>query len=154
MKRLQLSTEDNNDEDSWLDDEVDAVEPLATKRPCLDNTVSKLISLARVNDSGAGTCGIVNTEASTSSATLANIAQEFQMETPCSPPVLEDFATIVNNLARDKLPDETIATKFKLYDRPSNCGGLTPVKVDPPIWDKLKSEMTNDLNFKMPSTKA
>ena len=40
------------------------------------------------------------------------------------------------------------ATKYKLYERPENCDTLTPVKVNPPIWEKLKSETrSSDLRF-------
>ena len=55
------------------------------------------------------------------------------MEAPCAPPVHDQLATIVNNLTREKLPDEMIATKYKLYDRPENFDALIPVKVNPPI---------------------
>ena len=60
----------------------------------------------------------------------------------------EQLAKIVNNLTREKLPDNTLSGKYKLYERPENCSALIPVKVNPPIWDKLKSETrSNDLKF-------
>ena len=88
-----------------------------------------------------------------SSSILDNIAQELQMEAPCAPRVLDQLATIANNLAREKLPDDTLASKYKLYDRPENCTALLTVKVNPPIWDKLKSETrSNDLKFQKVQT--
>ena len=142
-----------DEDDSWLDDEVtDGDEPQA-KRPCLETSVSQLLSSAATSEvpstsveSGQRTT-VDDDEPSTSSI-LENIAQELQMEAPCAPRVHDQLATIVNNLAREKLPDETIATKYKLYDRPENCDALIQVKVNPPIWDKLKSETrSSDLRF-------
>ena len=70
------------------------------------------------------------------------------MEASCSPRVHYQLAKIVNNLAREKLPDDTLSTKYKLYERPENCDALTSVKVNPPIWEKLKSETrSSDLRF-------
>ena len=52
------------------------------------------------------------------------------MEAPCAPRVLEQLAT-----------------------RPENCTALLTVKVNPPIWDKLKSETrSNDLKFQKVQT--
>ncbi|XP_028415993.1 uncharacterized protein LOC114539556 [Dendronephthya gigantea] len=144
-----------DDDDSWLDDEVDDGGEPQAKRPCLETSVSQLLSSAVTNDGPSTsaesgqpmTVESAQAQPSTSSI-LDNIAQELQMEEPCAPRVHDQLATIVNNLARERLPDDTVATKYKLYDRPENCGALVPVKVNPPIWDKLKSETrSSDLRF-------
>ena len=75
------------------------------------------------------------------------------MEALCAPRVLDQLATTANNLAREKLPDDTLSSKYKLYDRLENCTALLTVKVNPPIWDKLKSETrSNDLKFQKVQT--
>ena len=66
-----------------------------------------------------------------STSILDNIAQELQMEALCAPRVFDQLATIANNLAREKLPDDTLASKHKPYDRPENCTALLTVKVNP-----------------------
>lgn len=88
-----------------------------------------------------------NAEASPSSLILVNIAREFWMETPCSPPVRKDLRRSSTVWRAKNFPDETIAAKFKLYDRPSNCEGLIAVKFDLPIRDKLKPETITILLF-------
>ena len=62
------------------------------------------------------------------------------MEAPCAQRIHDQLATIVNNLAREKLPDETMAAKYKLYKRTENYYKLISVEVNPSKWDKLKSE--------------
>ena len=38
--------------------------------------------------------------------------------------------------------------KYKQYERPESCDTLTPVKFNPPIWEKLKSKTkSSDLRF-------
>ena len=138
---MEKSQED--EDDSWLNDEViDEDEPLP-KRPCLETSVSQLVSLAATSEASStsvasGTCTTVDNNQPSSSSILDNIAPELQMEATCSPRIHYELATIVNNLARQKLPDETLATKYKLYEQLKNCDARIIVKVDPPKWDKLK----------------
>ena len=147
MKKAQ-----QDEDDSWLDEVNDEHEPPA-KRPCLETSVSQLISSAATSEApstsvASGTCTTVDNDQPSTSSILDNIAQELQMEAPCAPRIHDQLATIVDNLAREKLPDEALATKYKLYERPENCDALIPVKVNPPIWDKLKSETrSSDLRF-------
>ena len=151
----QHGPDDEPIDESLLDDEFNEGEP-ASKQPCLDASVSQMLSSAGTNAS-TDSAQVETVETASpetlSSSILDNIAQELQMEAPCAPRVLDQLATIANNLAREKLPDDTLASKYKLYDRPENCTALLTVKVNPPIWDKLKSETrSNDLKFQKVQT--
>ena len=134
-------------EESLLDEDPADEEP-AAKRQCLEASVTQLLSSASASDGGEGNQGSTQSDTPSSSISLENIAQEFQMEAPCAAPVQDKLATIANNLAREKLPDETLIAKYKLNDRPENCTAFIPVRVNLPIWDKLKPETrSSDLRF-------
>ena len=61
---------------------------------------------------------------------------------------MQELVKGVDNMPQAVNRLEASAAKFKLYDCPSNCKRLIPVKVNPPIWDKLKSETRpDDLKF-------
>ena len=120
---------------SQHDDEFNEGEP-ASKRPCLDASVSQMLSSAGTSAS-TDSAQVETVETASpetpSSSILDNIAQELQMEAPCVPRVLDQLATTANNLACEKLPDYTLSSKYKLYDRPENCTALLTVKINPPI---------------------
>ena len=127
----QHGPDDEPIDKSLLDDEFNEGEP-ASKRPCLDASVFQVLSSvgtnASTNSSQVETVETALPE-TPSSLIFDNITQELQMETPCVPRVLDQLATIANNLAREKLPNDTLASKYKLYDRLENCMALlTPLR--------------------------
>ena len=155
VDQRQHGPDDGPMDESLLDDEFNEGKP-ASKRPCLDAFVSQMLSSAGTNAS-TESAQVETVETASpdtpSSSILGNIPQELQMEALCAPRVLDQLVTTANNLAREKLPDYTLASKYKLYDRPENCTALLTVKVNPPIWDKLKSETrSNDLKFQKVQT--
>ena len=145
VDQLQRPIHQPMDESLLHEDPADG-EP-ATKTQCLEASVTQLLSSASASDGGEGNQGSTQSD-TPSGSILENITQEFQMEASCAPPVQDKLETIANNLAREKLPDETLIAKYKLYDRPENCTAFIPIRVNPPIWDKLKYETrSNDLRF-------
>lgn len=71
---------------------------------------------------------------------LHDIAQSLQLEEKCSPKVAEQLANVVNGVMQTRLSDEVQAERLKAYQRPENCDSLVTVKVNPLIWEKLRSE--------------
>ena len=57
----------------------------------------------------------------------------------------QQLATIVNNLTKNRLPEEKLKEKLATYDRPGTCEceGLTVTRVNPDIWEKLSSATTS-----------
>ena len=155
VDQRQHGPDDEPIDESLLDDEFNEGKP-ASKQPCLDASVSQLLSSAGTSastDSAQMETVETTSPETPSSSILDNIAQKLQMEAPCAPRVLDQLATIANNLAREKLPDDTLASKYKLYDSPENCTARLTVNVNPPIWYKLKSETrSNDLKFQKVQT--
>ena len=112
---MKKSQQDEND--SWLDDEVIDEDEPPPKRSCLETSVSQLLSLRATSEASStstasGTCTTVDNDQPSSSSILDNIASELQMEATCTPRIHYQLATIVNNLARKKLPDETLTGKL------------------------------------------
>ena len=51
----------------------------------------------------------------------------------------QQLATIINNLAKNRLPDEKLKEKLANYVRPSNYDTLSLTRVNPQIWEKLSA---------------
>ena len=85
-----------------------------------------------------------NTENDSSSitedSTLNDIAQALQLEEKSSPSVSNQLAVLVNGVIRANVPDEVQTQRINAYNRPENCDSLITVKVNPLIWEKLRSE--------------
>ena len=79
-------------------------------------------------------------ESSKDEGTLHDIAQPLKLEEKCSPKVAEQLAKVVNGVVQTRLSDEAQAERLKAYQRPKNCDSLVTVKVNPLIWEKLRSE--------------
>ena len=95
VDQRQHGPEDEPIDESLLDDEFNEGEP-ASKRPCLDASVSQMLSSAGTNAS-TDSAQVETVETASpetlSSSILDNIAQELQMEAPCAPRVLDQLAT-------------------------------------------------------------
>ena len=79
-------------------------------------------------------------ESSKDEGTLHDIAQSLKLEEKCSPKVAEQLAKVVIGVLQTRLSDEVQAERLKAFQRPENCDSLVTVKVNPLIWEKLRSE--------------
>ena len=71
--------------------------------------------------------------------TLTGLERFYNVADTVGADVDQQLATIVTNLAKNRLPEEKLKEKLATYVRPGNCEALTVTRVNGEIWEKLSA---------------
>ena len=71
--------------------------------------------------------------------TLTGLKHFYNVVDTVDSDVDQQLVTIVNNLTKNRLPEEKLKEKLPTYVCQGNCEGHTVTRVNPEIWEKLSS---------------
>lgn len=108
--------------------------PETTAPSNIDGDINESIAKATASASTHGE----DMEACNEPDVVRECLAEISMTPRGGEPVPENMSQVINNAFTVRLADEIRASKLKLFPTPANCHGSDKVRINQPIWDKLK----------------